>query len=550
LKKILYLLIFFLWFTGSSLYAINFFEINLLEPLTPFHILKLPLKGIPEDVHFLDANIKLFFENEEVEHTSHYPILKNSREETFSLIHFLWLPESSTDFQKPSKMVVSYNFGLPLPTYSLLLQVGFNCKTNFRLPIAKFHLQIETGNQQQIHKTNSKAVIFIHGIMGGRYEQILQGFSDKDNENKDWKNSVLKQYWQKHYQYDDVDYFEYQFDSLFQSAKFYGEKMCELIETTGLLEAYDKIYLIAYSMGTIVARYAMNTPLINNDDYLGNHINKAFMIGGVLEGTFFANLVDFIITQMHLPPHPEIINTNKSLMMSESFYKTLNMLYHLEAYVFDPDAVSDFLQRFLELYRINPLLANILFISFEDVPFIGGQLIPFAGMSSMRYTSKTFLSQLEQGLNLPGETYIQNIELLTLNKNERFKEKLILINSYLDDAEEILKTIIKTSKYFSLQNVFNNIPTLNHNVDILSIPYVQFIGQRALSLIMKQLGEISSEPLHSMNDGFVTLWSEQMTDHYVGIKKENIYLLKNLDHAQIKDHPQFLELVKHLIQND
>ena len=550
MKRIFYLLIFLLGFTVTSIGATYCFEITLFEPLTPFHILKIPLQEIPEDVHFLKATIKIIVQDQEQEHTSHYPILKNIHGETFSLVHFLWLLESSTDYQNSSKIVVSYHFGITLPTYSYLLQIDFNEKTNSRIPIVRIQSRLETGTQQWIRKTHSKAVVFIHGIMGGRYEQILQGFSNNDSEDNNWKNTVLKQYWQKHYQYDDVDYFEYQFDSLFKSAKFYGEKMCELLESSGLLEAYEEIYLVGYSMGTIVARYAMNTPLINSDDYLGDHIRKAFMIGGVSEGSFFTNLVDFIITQMPLDKHPQIVNTNETMMMNESFYQALTILYHLEAYAFKPDAISYFLETFLAFYRTNPMLANILFISFDDVPFIGGQLIPFEGMSSMRYTSKTFLSQLEQGLNLPADTYIQNIELMELNKNERYAEKMILINSYIEDAEEILQTIIKTSKYFSLQNVFNNIPILNHNADILSIPYVQFIGQRALSLIMKQLGETSSDPLHNMNDGFVTLWSEQLTDHNVGIKKENIYLFKNFDHAQIKDHPQVLQLVKRLIQND
>ena len=47
--------------------------------------------------------------------------------------------------------------------------------------------------------------------------------------------------------------------------------------------------------------------------------------------------------------------------------------------------------------------------------------------------------------------------------------------------------------------------------------------------------------LHSQNYGFVPLWSQQLTSHNSGINPNDVYLLKNLDHAQIKYEQKVLK---------
>ena len=552
MRKVLQILIFsfscILWVFGSPF----FFEVEMDDQLTPFHLLKIPLEDVPVDVHFIEATIKISDDTNTFEHISHYPILKNSFGKSFSLVHFLWLIESKDleiqeqIFHKPVKISCSYTYGHTLETHFALLQIVKDPTCNTRILTHTIQPESQPDNSPSFNKQHQKAVIFIHGILGGRYETILENYSKTLVDG--WKSESLKQYWSKHYQYDNVDYFEYQFDSLFKPAIYYGEKLSKILEQSGILDSYKEIYLVSYSMGTIVARYAMNTKLSNSERFMGDLIQKAFMIGGVLEGTFFSNLTDYLITQMPLEESPELINAYENKSKPETLNTMFDIIFHLEEFAFDPNNVEFFFESFLELYRTNPLIANVIFISFDDIPFIGGQLIPFSGMTSMRYTSNDFLNELENELQFPKGTYIPNIELLRLNESERYYDKLILITSYIEDAQETLEKLINLTRYFNPQTVFTKIT--DKNTGILSIPYVQFIGQRALSLIMKRFGERTDDPLHSMNDGFVTLWSEQLTSHRERIKEENVFLIKNLDHAQIKDHPMVLDIVRFFIQGN
>jgi len=523
-------------------------EFNLDEPLTPFYLIKIPFENIPEDVHFIEANITVTNGSSRLTHQSHYPILSSFTGVPFSLIHFIWTiglnQESHMD--PHTHILVSYQYEPPFHPYSMLLHVDYQPETRSRSVINTFNIDYKNGSEQPLTTTHSKAIIFIHGIQSGQYHNILETFSNPTHD--DWKNEDLRQYWMNHYQFDDVDYFEFQFDSLFETAQHYGETLSQILQQSGILKAYQQVYLVAYSMGTIVARYALNTPISQLGGYLGDYIRETFLIGGVLEGTFFTNLVDYCLTQSPAEKAPQLFETVNSTEEATEFIETLNILFHFEQYAFDPTIMMTFLERFIQLYQTNPLLANVMFISCDDIPFIGGQIIPFRGMNSMRYTSEDFLMQLEKTLAFPKDTYILNHLLLGLNEDDRFYSKQILFTSFISEAKETLDKMISLSNRFNLQGLFQG--TKQEKAQILSIPYVRFIGQRALSLIMERLGNSADDPLHGMNDGFVTLWSERLTAHQNKIDSKNIYLFENLDHAQIKDHPQVLQTLKKLILRD
>jgi len=102
------------------------------------------------------------------------------------------------------------------------------------------------------------------------------------------------------------------------------------------------------------------------------------------------------------------------------------------------------------------------------------------------------------------------------------------------------------SKNLSLQTIFDNLS--DQNTDFLSIPFVQFMGQRVISMMLQKMGDLAGDSiLHSQNDGFVTLWSQQLTGHNSGINSNDVYLLKNLDHAQIKDDQEVLKIIKKIV---
>jgi len=543
-SQLVLILLMFFAFHGWA-YSIEF---TLNDPLTPFYLMKIPFENLPENVHFIEAKITVSNGTSQLIHQSYYPILSDLTGVPFSLIHFIWTiglnQEPSMDSH--THILVSYDFESPFHPYSMLLQVDYEPITRSRHVLKSFNTNQKGIDEQSLTATHSKAVIFIHGIQGGRYQNILETFSNPSS--NDWKNEDLRQYWINHYQYDDVDYFEFQYDSLFESAQYYGETLGQILEQSGILETYQQVYFVAYSMGTIVARYALNTPTEQLGGFLGDYISKTFLIGGVLEGTFFTNLVDYCITQIPVEKNPQLIKTDHSAIEMMDLTGMLNILFHFEQYAYDPNIMMTFLERFVFLYQTNPLLANVMFISGEDIPFIGGQIIPFKGMSSMRYTSEEFLQQLENRLTFPIGTYILNHPLLELNEIDRFYSKQILFTSFILEPQETLDKMIALSSRLNLQGLFQG--TQQEKTQILSIPYVRFIGQRALSLIMERLANHADNPLHAMNDGFVTLWSERLTAHQSEIDSKNIFLFENLDHAQIKDHPQVLQTLKKLILQD
>lgn len=544
-QLVLILIIFFFFIIHGWAHSIEF---TLDEPLTPFYVMKIPFENLPENVHFIEANIMVTNGSSRLTHQSHYPILSSLKGIPFSLIHFIWTIGLNQEphMDPHTHILVSYQYESPFHPYSMLLHVDYQPETRSRSVINTFNIDFKNSSEQPLTTTHSKAIIFIHGIQSGQYQNILETFSNPSHD--DWKNEDLRQYWMNHYQYDDVDYFEFQYDSLFETAQYYGETLSQILRQSGILEAYQQIDLVAYSMGTIVARYALNTPIPQMGGYLGDYIRKTFLIGGVLEGTFFTNLVDYCLTQSPAEKAPQLFETVNSTEEEADFIETLNILFHFEQYAFDPNIIMTFLERFIQLYQTNPLLANVMFISCDDIPFIGGQIIPFQGMSSMRYTSEEFLMQLEKTLTFPKGTYILNHLLLGLNEDDRFYSKQILFTSFIAEAKETLDKMISLSTRLNFQGLFQG--TKGEKTQILSIPYVRFIGQRALSLIMERLGNSADDALHAMNDGFVTLWSERLTAHQNKIDSKNIYLFENLDHAQIKDHPQVLQTLKKLILKD
>jgi len=52
------------------------------------------------------------------------------------------------------------------------------------------------------------------------------------------------------------------------------------------------------------------------------------------------------------------------------------------------------------------------------------------------------------------------------------------------------------------------------------------------------------------NDGLVTLWSQNMTPHNLGLNKENMYLLQNYDHENIIDSTTVINTIETIIKKE
>ena len=86
--------------------------------------------------------------------------------------------------------------------------------------------------------------------------------------------------------------------------------------------------------------------------------------------------------------------------------------------------------------------------------------------------------------------------------------------------------------------------------DIPTAPVIQNLAQRSLSVIIKIFADIISEPVHALNDGYVSYWSQVMTDHQEGIPKENIYVFDNIDHGQIRNSDVVIKAIKSRIDTE
>jgi pimeloyl-ACP methyl ester carboxylesterase len=544
----------------SFLIASDFeYSLEYQEAITPFTVIPVFFHDVPENVYAIKAEITLFGNNDNKQfiqsHSAYYPILTNNKEEFFSLIHFMWMIEETqlsvveemTQEEKnrflqtfPKKVEIAIDYDQSLESYYELMKVSFDQEKNKR--VIETIWTPENNSPSLENNGNKKAVIFLHGLQNAVYKNILSNL--KGNDFDGWRSEELRDYWKMYYQFENTDYFEYHYDTYFYDSKFYGERLTELIEKAGIIDSYDEIYIISYSMGTLVGQYALNSELSYHSGYLGDEVKNLFLIGGVLEGTYFVNLTDYLFEYITREASLKAINTNYNDERDTFLYEVLSMLNNYFELLLNPEKVQYFLDQFVEFYRNNPVLSCLLLTSFDDVPVTGGQIVPYAGVKSMRYTSSEFLTKLEKEFAFNRTTYVINEELNLLNKTHHYKDKIILITSYASNSEEFLK---KTSALMKFMNFTPGSENLMSDTQLLNIPFIQYMIQRVLSTIIQNFAAVISESDHTLNDGFVTQWSQNLTPHQEGIRKENLYIFDDLDHAQIKNAPLVLQVIKERI---
>jgi len=509
------------------------------ETITPYTVIPIFFKNIPKDVHSINAFLEIESESKKT-HFSHYPILEDSEKNQFTLIHFLWLLDGnftvsridSTDKnQYPTKFRISINYDEPLASYSELLKVEYN-------PILQTRAIGQTwsgkkANDPIIHTQNKKAILFIHGLHGGSYHNILNVMnSPKTNK---WRADYLEKCWENYYLFDDVDYFEFQYDTFYHDTEYYGKQLAKLTEKAGIFDLYDQVYLISYSQGTIVAQFFLNNKLNNSNTLIGEKIQYSFIIGSVLEGSFLINLTDYISTNISTEQSLSVINPCDTKEKEAFLFSILQKIQTLSG-LFTHENFEFLLEHSFELYKNFPLLFCTILMSFDDIPVFGGQIIPYPGVKSMGYTSATFLENLENALEFKQNTFISNEKLEKINQKNQFKDKTIIFTSYIQDAEDVLNKSITMAGYLLKMMDLNK--SLKEKRDSThyetqTIPIVVYIAQRFINIILSSFAETLAEFDHVLNDGSVPLWSQNMTPHHVGLLEENIYLLDNNDHENI-----------------
>lgn len=563
--KIIFVFI-LLFFIGTASFSHDLeYLLEYDDSITPFTVIPLFYDDVPKNVYsiiatleFIDANEKGSFLN--LKHSSYYPILNNINDESFSLFHFLWMldREKITEISEmgqyersefleslPKKVKIIIDYDKPLEPYNELLKINYDKNSNTRK--VENVLSLEDEKNEGFAKAESKkAVIFVHGLYTSLYKNMVLNFNEKKSVG--WRTEDLEQYWEKYYVFENTDYYEYHFDSLFFYSDYYGERFIQLIENSGILNAYEEIYLISYSMGTIVAQYSMNTKLDNGDGFLGDKIKNIFNVGSVLEGCYFINFTDYILTNVKKDYSLKSIRTSYDDERDNFFYDVLALINKSPNMLLKQKNADMLLENIVDFYKDFPLITCAMLVSFDDVPVIGGQIVPYDGVKSIRYTSKEFLQKLENKLEFGENTFVPNNKLEILNENNKYKDKIVFLTSYIPDSKELLNKIAFSLKYLiRIVDFEKNSVTVR---DIPTAPVIQNLAQRSLSVIIKIFADIISEPVHALNDGYVSYWSQVMTDHQEGIPKENIYVFDNIDHGQIRNSDVVIKAIKSRIDTE
>ncbi|HPH11966.1 MAG TPA: hypothetical protein PKW59_14005, partial [Thermotogota bacterium] len=347
--------------------------------------------------------------------------------------------------------------------------------------------------------TNDKAIIYVHGLGRNAY------------------STGVIDYWRAFFEtevadfdLDDYDKFAYWYDTQVYSAKEYGEKLSEFLINNGFLDHYSQIHIISHSMGTIVTRYAMN------HNGLGDYITNAFLLNGVLEGSYLANITDYVLDLA------TNIKTNTPRVMIRDYELAARFLELVKLLIeaneidnlVDWVKITAFGNLLYELCASAPGVACDFLINGGYILDIGFQ--PNPGGKSIRYANETFLNRL--GGQFIGDVFEHDEDLKVLNENDQYKDKYTIISSSIQTGAEY--------------------PEGRH----------QF-GLRAFGVVMRQIAGDIQGGVHLLNDGMVPLWSQKMQGHNAGMNEDQFWHYENLDHEEIKQNPQTIKDIYRKIAN-
>lgn len=367
-----------------------------------------------------------------------------------------------------------------------------------------------------LRTNNKKAIIFIHGkqhiytinSVGEHIGYDYPVWLTKGRYNT-WK-SWFAYFQENQGDYPDYDFFEFIHDTSVLSTKAYGEGLATIMQHAGFFDQYDQIYLIAHSQGGLIARHAANTKVLIDGQpaYAGDHLARIVTLNSPHHGTIlqsFSCVVNPALDNwIHHPDRsgPEVDVSLWNLMWMA-----------LEGRLLEGAADT-----IITLAGIRPMYIGKLFSE------IVGMLDPFPGGKSMEYTFTSFIQDAARALyvDLPetkiGLMFPQNQELDTLNEEDRFYEKLVLVGS--------------------------------------SVSQVGKLGNRTLAapfLFMKTVAEATSQiygvdyDRHAVNDGVVPLVSQMME----GIERgQGRLVFYERDHEQITSDTQVIQRILRLIMTE
>ncbi|BBE29934.1 hypothetical protein OSSY52_00750 [Tepiditoga spiralis] len=263
----------------------------------------------------------------------------------------------------------------------------------------------------EVYNKKRKAIIFVHGIQINRY---LENFF---KEKFPWRtlqrfgtfNNFFRYIYENDEKFKNFDFYEFIYDSHTMTAKEFGKKLYELMEK-GKFKDYKELYFISHSMGGLVTRYALN---FSNYTNIVNIIN----IDAVNYGSSLQNLIELFAYKSF----DEKIDEN-----IESAIKILE------------NSLNDTISQ----KKLN--LDNELKILFKTYPYLIPAILSeynildtFNGGYSIRSSNTKKLNKLNNTL-FKKNLFTPSKDIINLNKNDKYLNKLLLIYSKIDDYDPIV----------------------------------------------------------------------------------------------------------------
>lgn len=288
-------------------------------------------------------------------------------------------------------------------------------------------------NENHDFKKKKNAILFVHGMQ-------YHNPSNFDNENTIWKKGRTMFYWNDFFKhiynnkekFKDFDFFEFIYDTQSKTFYEYSKDLSDLLNKSEF-KNYEEIYIISHSMGVLVSRQAVNLSNLDN-------IAKIVSLTGTNNGSYLQNTPELF--------HNKFLE--RTLTLNDAEDKIIDLLFYLidlNTRILPNFSNSDFKETLLEIFNNYPQLLIALFSE-------SAALSPFKGGLSIRYDDQEFLNEVQN--NYFSEMNIDSIfsfseEIVNLNKNDKYLDKLILISTYMqtEKTDNILLFVNEIMKIMS-----------------------------------------------------------------------------------------------------
>ncbi|HPE69263.1 MAG TPA: hypothetical protein PLF96_08105 [Thermotogota bacterium] len=407
----------------------------------------------------------------------------------------------------PETLLIQNLFGSKIPeflTNEQMLSPPREYRQLFRVPVEVYTCQEKV--QSNVPRS-TQAIVFIHG------KQEMPSFDTMGNivpvSRYLWRNTGRMDVWNPWYRWmmsngiSDMDTYEFVYDTSSLPAEGFGQQLAQILQAHGFLEMYDTIFLVAHSMGGLVARGAANTPLTVDGQtrYLGEFLDHIVTIDTPHLGTLLQTIIqgvnprllDFLASTPAKPTdvQPSLYSLFRAFLNDEGIDKGADMLISLAQK--NPEVIAKF---FSEGY---PMLD----------PFPGGQSMFYVAPEYIKALKQTLYGKLPEewgaGLFFPSENLIQ------LNETDRFYGKTTMVSCELDGSESM------TNSGYALLFGFM---------------------QKMAALVTTVSGKDFTR--HERNDAVVPLFSQQLWGSDFGQQRLHF---RNFDHTQIPMQPETIQTI-------